>query len=506
MKKDGVSYIKDILQKKESATLEFKAHYSKEEIAKVICSFLNRDGGQLVIGAEENQKVIGVKGADILAKEIQQYLVSEIVPEPAISVDIQSIERKNVLVITVWEGTNQPYIYNGAVYFRVGPTSLQASSKQLAKLIHQEPLRNQRWETKSAIEVEIEDIDLNEVQECISETNKAGREQNLPDNPLQFLNKYNLYKNGDFTNAAVVLFGKEPARFFPQVRVRLSVFKTDKTGEELLYDKLFDGNLFRSMRQIADFFDLAYGVSSSFQSTDWQRTDKPSYPRMAIREAILNAFIHRDYSSFSSSIAINIYPDNLQISSYGSLPKGIRIKSLSEDHLSIPVNPNIAHMFFLRKWIERIGIGTVKMISECKDLGFKPPIWKVKDNTINVTFPDVVVPFNYNEGISEGISEGIERLIAMAQSEGISKGISEGITEAVKNSFFEIISYIIKEKGIKAPDLADKLGRPYKTIERYISTLKQIEAIEYKGSKKAGAYIISKKLEALITASNKTKK
>ena len=172
-------------------------------------------------------------------------------------------------------------------------STVQADSKQLASLIHKESERNQRWETKSAIEVESEDIDLYEVLECIKEANLTGREQSFPDNPPQFLSKYGLYKNGDFTNAAVVLFGKNPANFFPQVRVRLSVFKTDKTGEKLLYDKIFDGNLFKSIRQITDFFDLAYGVSSSFQSAKWQRTDKPSFPRLAIREAILNAFIDR---------------------------------------------------------------------------------------------------------------------------------------------------------------------------------------------------------------------
>lgn len=292
--------------------------------------------------------------------------------------------------------------------------------------------------------------------ECIKEANLAGREQSLPDNPLQFLSKYGLYKNGDFTNAAVVLFGKNPVKFFPQVRVRLSVFKTDKTGEKLLYDKIFEGNLFKSIGQITDFFDLAYGVSTSFQSVKWQRTDKPSFPRLAIREAILNAFIHRDYSSFSSSIAIKIFPDKLEINSFGNLPKGISIKSLSEDHLSIPVNPDIAHIFFLRSWIEKNGIGTIKMIVLCKELGFKEPLWKVNDNTVKVTFPDVIVPFNYNEGISEGISE-----------------------------------VLIKKGSLKVTQLADEIGKSAKTVERYVAFLKEIGAIEYEGLKKAGGYKVS---------------
>lgn len=498
MKTGDVNYIQDLLQKKESATLEFKARFDKVECAKVICSFLNRDGGHLVIGVEDFQNIVGVKYAKKTAAEFQNYLIAEIVPEPAISVDIQKVDKKEVLVISVWKGTNQPYIFNGGVYYRVGSSTVQANSKQLAELIHKETDRNQRWETKSAIEVEVEDIDLNEVLECIKDANNTGREQSLPDNPLQFLNKYGLYKNGDFTNAAVVLFGKNPVNFFPQVRVRLSVFKTDKTGEELLYDKIFDHNLFKSIRQITDFFDLAYGVSSSFQSTKWTRTDKVSFPRLAIREAILNAFVHRDYSSFSSSIAINIYPDKLQVNSYGSLPKGISVKSLSEDHLSIPVNPDIAHIFFLRGWIEKIGIGTVKMIAHCKDLGFKPPVWNVKNNTVSVTFPDVSVPFNFNEGITEGITEGIIKLI----DAGIDKGLIEGITEGVKESMIQIVSLILTEKSIRASKIAEKLDKPYKTIERHISILKQLGTIEYIGSKRAGGYEISELMDSQLNKEN----
>jgi len=210
MKTGDVNYIQDILQKKESATLEFKARFDKVECAKVICSFLNRDGGQLVIGVEESEKITGVQNAERLAVEFQNFLISEIVPEPAISVDIQKVGNSKLLVVSVWKGTNQPYIFNGGVYYRVGSSTVQANSKQLAELIHKETDRNQRWETKSAIEVEVEDIDLNEVLDCIKDANKSGREQSLPDNPLQFLNKYGLYKNGDFTNAAVVLLGKIP--------------------------------------------------------------------------------------------------------------------------------------------------------------------------------------------------------------------------------------------------------------------------------------------------------
>ncbi|PQJ17028.1 AlbA family DNA-binding domain-containing protein [Nonlabens tegetincola] len=145
MKKDSFTYIEDILKKEESTTLEFKANFDKEVAAKVICSFLNRDGGQLIIGLSEDKKAMGIQDIENKGKELQSYLINSIVPEPAISVDTQSINNKDVLVVSVWQGTNQPYIYNGAVYFRKGATTIQANSKQLADLIHKDALRNQRW-------------------------------------------------------------------------------------------------------------------------------------------------------------------------------------------------------------------------------------------------------------------------------------------------------------------------------------------------------------------------
>lgn len=138
---------------------------------------------------------------------------------------------------------------------------------------------------------------------------------------------------------------------------------------------------------------------------------------------------------------------------------------LAGDHLSIHVNPNIAHIFFLRGWIEKIGIGKVKMIAHCRDLGFKPPVWKLKDNTVSVTFPDLVVPFNFNEGIVEG----------------------------VKESMIQIVSLILTEKSVRASEIAKKLDNSYKTLERHISLLKQRGVIEYIGSKRAGGYKVSEK-------------
>lgn len=124
------------------------------------------------------------------------------------------------------------------------------------------------------------------------------------------------------------------------------------------------------------------------------------------------------------------------------------------------------------------------MIANCADNGFNLPVWKLKDNT--VTFHGIVVPFNY----SEGLSEGLNILIAKAIDEGISKGISEGIKEI----YLKVIEVLIKKGSLKVSQIADEIDKPAKTIERYVSFLKGIGAIEFEGSKKAGGYRVTDNL------------
>jgi ATP-dependent DNA helicase RecG len=158
--------------------------------------------------------------------------------------------------------------------------------------------------------------------------------------------------------------------------------------------------------------------------------------------------------------------------------------------LSVPVNPDIAHIFFLRNWIEKIGIGTLKMISQCKEQGFEVPTWRTADNSVTVTFPGISVPFKYNEGISEGINEGLNSLLNKAMTEGISEGISEGL----KDIYLKVIEILIKRGNLKVTQIAQELEKSGKTVERYVSFLKEIGAIEFEGSKKAGGYKVSEKL------------
>lgn len=485
--KESFDYIKSLLKRRNSQSIEFMDSIEYAKIGRIICSFLNAKGGKLVIGVNRNKEAIVIKDVNNSVAVLKSMLINKIIPSPSINVEVESFNGIDFIVISVWQGSRQPYIFNGTVYYRIGSHTRKATSLQLAELLHGREEKEERWEIKPAIGVEIEDIDLDEVKKCIQEIIQTDRMKDIPEDPLSFMSKLGFYQNGDFTNASVVLFAKDPIRFFPQCSIRLSVYSSDKTGDNIVYDKFFEKNLFQSVDQITEFFDLAYGISSSFNSNEWQRSDRLKYPRLAIREALLNAFIHRDYSSFSASFTIDIYPTKLVISNNGRLPEGITIEDLSRDHLPQPFNPDIARVCFLRRWIDKIGRGTIKMIEQCNDLGFDIPVWTVTSSTVTVTFPGLTIPFNYSEGISEGLSEGLNSLLSKGKSEGLNEGISEGL----KEDLIEIVKLLIKGRSMRITEISNKLNKPQKTLERHMKYLREAGAVDYRGSKRTGGYEIS---------------
>ena len=168
-----------------------------------------------------------------------------------------------------------------------------------------------------------------------------------------------------------------------------------------------------------------------------------------------------------------IYFVRTEISNFGGLPQGITLADLRIEHHSILRNPDIAQMCFIRNYIEMLGSGTLRMIKDCKENKFKTPVWKVKENIITVTFPDVTHNRKI-EGTTKGITEGISKSI-VAKVEGI----TEGITEDVKEKINKILLVLYKEGGVRTVDIKKRIDVPVKSVERYIKLLREAGIIEF---------------------------
>lgn len=485
--------IKDLLKQEESGQLEFKEVVRKDAIGKTICGFLNNQGGQLVLGVADNKTVKGIKDVEKLQKELEQYFVKELVPEAPVMVSIENYGGKQLLVIKVWEGSKQPYIFNGSIYYRRKDKTIQASSKEISALIHKRQETEIHWERQACLGVELSDLDLEEIQKTIDAARFDSKLSEEKREPMDFLSYYGLYQNGDFTNASVILFAKNPARFIPQARVRIALLNDGKTGIEYTDDRLLDGNLFKNRMAILDFFEKHLQLQRKFDNKNWKREDDFEIPMKALREGVMNALVHREYSIPSSAVAVIIYPDKIEISNTGKSP--YKQSELKKSHLSMPYNPDIAHMVFLRGFIEKIGRGTIMILDECKKAGLKAPVWDIGEQSVKLTF----LGNSKIGGASGGAIDGAITEDNDGAIDGAIDGTIDGATKKVKEKLSTLLKAIAKNEGNRAPEYITAISVSERTMERYLQQLKKAEFIEFRGeAAQTGGYYLSKKMKAKL--------
>jgi len=202
---------------------------------------------------------------------------------------------------------------------------------------------------------------------------------------IEILQALAVYSAKGFTQAADVLFAKNPALRHPQTRVRVTRFASDKSGDAYLDDRLLQGPLVKVFEQAFEILSQHVRWEARFQSGDVRRIDRPEYPFEALREGLVNAFAHRDYSGFSGGVTVGIYPNRIEIWNSGHFPEGLQPADLKRNHPSLPTNPDIAHVFYLRGLMERIGRGGQLIINACHDHSLPAPKWADRPTGVTLT-------------------------------------------------------------------------------------------------------------------------
>ena len=195
----------------------------------------------------------------------------------------------------------------------------------------------------------------------------------------------NLLNNGMLSNAAILLFGNNPQRYFLTSEVKCAHFHGITVEKPIPYYQVYKGNLFELVDQSVNFIlskiDYAVGSRSlgSIVPTAYE------IPPEAIEEAIVNAIAHRDYDS-TSSVQIMLFADRLEIRNPGQLPPALSIESLKKDHSSFPKNPLIAESLYLAKYIERMGTGIQDIVKHCLEYGLPEPEFKLTDSFVAIIY------------------------------------------------------------------------------------------------------------------------
>ena len=471
MKKLTIKDIEAIVHRDESRVLEVKKT-TGEIVAGMQsgCAFLNTEGGLLLFGiTPDSLRIIGQDVVDRTMQEIAREMTKF---SPAIEITAQYIDvpdRPGKKIIAIWfpapVGYTTPYTYDGRPFYKVENTTKLMPREMFDERIRLSDPKKFSWEKTACPVAAIKDISAKAIDDVIASGINKGR---IPREAASLKSreaKLDHFKlrtdDGKLTNAAIVLFGKAPAKTFTHCKVRLARFE----GKDM--DKFRDqtvcyGNLFEQYDAIIDFCKKHMFLAGDMDQQE--RVDTLTLPFKALREATLNILVHRTWWSDSRTPSVAIFDDRIEFMNPGNFPHGTTADDFRKRPHSEPINETISDVFFKSGLMEAWGRGIPDIFGECKAAGMPKPVFEIIPGFVCLTirFKNQLTPY-LNEGVNEGVNE---------------------LDIALK----QVYSIVAANPGIKANQIVEKVGRSIATIERYLATLKSKDLIEHRGSAKTGGY------------------
>jgi len=443
------------LHRHESQDTEFKQIW-KDKYLKTVCAFANSDGGKLYIGVDDDGNIIGIDETALLVETLPNKINNRL----GIIVDVVAKRSagKSYIEVAVHQ-TYAPISYGGRFYRRSGSNTIELNGNNLTNFLLKR--FGKTWDDVIEERFSIDEIDL----ETIKKFKRLAKDR-VPDienenNVEELLRKLNLYDGEHLKRAAVLLFAKNPQKYYIQSHSKIGRFlsETDVQSSEVI-----EGNLIDQVDTIMDILRLKY-LKAYISYEGVHRREKLEYPYEALREAVINALIHRDYTN-TTNLQIRVYDDKLVMYNGATLSEEVPVEKFSQPHQSKPYNPIMAMVFYKCGFIENWGKGTLNIIDECLKYGLPKPSFAYEWGALKTTF-------YANKKVDEGINEGL--------NEGLNEG-SKKLYNLIKNN-----------PNNRSAFFASELATSVKNIERWIKELKEKELIEYRGSKKSGGYFVKSK-------------
>lgn len=355
----------------ESETVELKEIYTLD-FKKEIVAFANTNGGTIYIGVQDNGEIVGLDNADFVMQQISNSLRDGIRPDVSMFTNIELLQEDNkyFVKLTVSQGTKKPYYLSDkglkptGVYVRSGTTSAPASEDAIRMMIKMTD--GDSFESNRSL---IQELTFNSL-------NKEMERRNLEFSEVQMKNLGILSSDDIYTNMGLLVSDQ------CKHSIKFAIFQG---SDKLVFKdrKELTGSLFAQLTDAYKTVDFYNGTKATFH--DLLRTDERDYPEDAVREALLNAIVHRDYS-FSGSTIINLYSDRLEIISLGGLVSGLSLEAAMLG-ASQPRNEKLASLFYRMKLIEAYGTGISKIISCYKGLPVQPKFENV-EGAFRVVLPN----------------------------------------------------------------------------------------------------------------------
>ena len=427
-----------------------------------LCGFANAQGGKLCIGIDDKGNVIGLKNSHKLMEDLPNKIRDAM--GIIASITLHSTNGNEYIEIDV---TPYPVAISckGIYYMRSGATNQRLVGAELESFILRR--RGVNWESSPSPGLTIDDIDDDAIKFFKKKALEKGRLQSDVLNEFKdvLMEKMHLKKAGYFTNAAVLLFGNDPERWFTGAFIKIGYFESNA---DLIYQDEVRGSLLQQVDKAIELIYFKY-LKAKISYRGIQRIERYPYPEEAVREALLNAVIHKKYES-GIPIQVSVYVDKLYIANIGQLPEDWTLENLLTKHASLPYNPDVAATFYLAGFIESWGRGIEKIFDACQKDGVPAPTYTIHpcDIMINFTAPEdrVIRNGRKNEAINEAINEVINR--------------SD-----------KILSIIIDNNRLTKTALAKQVGISKSTLEREMTILKNQNKIKRIGSNRSGHWEIN---------------
>ena len=385
----------------ESEVVELKAEVVGD-ICKEVIAFANTKGGTLYIGVSNDGSVVGVKNADQVILQMNNMIRDSIKPDVTMFVgyEAQHISDKDIIAVTIQKGTDRPYYLSSkglkpsGVYVRNGTSSDPATDTAIRKMIKETD--GDSFESMRSLEQNL----------SFEAAEKQFEKQNIPFDAAKMQTLGMISADGIYSNVALLLSDQCPST------IKAATFSGEDKGS--FQDRReFSGSLFQQMEELYSYLDMRNQTKATFDGL--YRIDTRDYPEDALREALLNSLVHRDYS-FRASTIVSVYADRIEFVSVGGLPSGIALDDIMLG-LSVCRNPKLAAIFYRLQLIEAYGTGMPKIMNAYTESESKPKI-EVSSNAFKITLPNRNTGANNAETLVGTIKGDEKRILDFIGSHG----------------------------------------------------------------------------------------
>jgi len=444
-----------LVREGEGLTVEFKEKYASR-IDEDIVAFSNTKGGLVLLGVRDDRTVPGERLSNDFKAKINSLARN---CNPAIAVEAAQVG--NVVVVDVHEGAEKPYSCGSGYFRRLNGTTQKMSHEEVRIMFREnDPMP---FEERTARDFSFSDVAKAKVRAFTTEAGVNIGKTSAAD----FLRSLKVADEATIKNAGILFFATDVHDFLPQAQMTLVAFKGTKKGN--IYDRQdVRDDLLTQFRQASLFLERHLNVRSEIKG--YNRVDIYEIPLAALREAVVNALMHRDYSILGTQVSVEIFDDRVEIINPGGLPKGLSQKTFAKG-ISMRRNELIADLFFRLDKVERVGQGIQRMKDAMADAGLKEPEFEAN-------------------GFFRAVFRRSPEL-SLKGPEGVVEKVVEGVVDNLTDNQRRILELVRASATISARQLAERVGISQRKIQENLARLRSKGLLKRVGPDRGGHWEVT---------------